>query len=144
MNKCEHENIIHIEVSGDYDWVLYKECRDCGWKENRFTWIEFSKSKSRAEFTPIYQFDELWKLVWYSKYRAEWLWLNDDLNEGVNLLWWVRGEDWKGELIFRPIKDLDVAHIKAIIIEGHTRDREYLNAFTDRLSNIITIKPNEQ
>ncbi len=141
---CEHKNIINVEVLGDYDWVLYEKCNDCGYKKNVHTGIEFDKSKSRGEFSSLYQFDKDWKLVWYSRYKAEGLWFNDDINKWDNLLWWGRGKDWKSPLIFRPIKDLEVAHIKAILINRHTNDKEYLSAFTERLSNILTIIPNEQ
>lgn len=135
--------MIAVEELGDFDGILYHKCEECWHKKNAHTGVEFYSIRKRGEYLPAYQFDTRGRLVWYSRYKAEWLWLNDDLNEGNNLLWWGRGKGWKDDLVFRPIKDLEIAHIKAIIVEWHTRDREYLNAFIERLSSILTIIPKE-
>ena len=141
MKPCEHKNLISTEVLWDYDWILYKECQDCDYKINVHTGVEFVWIKSRREYSPIYQYNSIWELVWYSRYKAKGLWLKDDINEPNNLLWGDRGGDWKSELFFKPIKDLEISHIRAIIIEWHTRNKEYLTAFINRLSSILTIAP---
>jgi len=128
-----------MEVMWDYDWVLYEECKDCSYKKNRFTWIEFDVMKQRMEFTQAYQFNK-WKLVWFSRHKAEGLNIDDDLNKWENLMWWTRWKDWKQEVLFKPIKELTIPHIKEIIIWWHTNSKEYLSAFTDKLTSVITIK----
>jgi hypothetical protein len=129
--KCWHE------ILWDYDGILYHEYTD-GTKKNIHCWVEFDLYKQRQEYTPAYQFKD-WKLVAYSRNKAEWLTINDDLNKWENLLWWTRWEDWRQELIFRPIKSLTIPHIKAILVEWHTNNREYIKAFTDRLTSVINI-----
>lgn len=124
------------EVLWDYDWILYEEYED-GTMKNIHSWIYFDKWIQRTSYSPLYQFKD-WKLVWYSRHKAEWLSIDDDLNKPNNLLWWIR--DDKLSITFKPIKDINISHIKAIISEWHTRNKEYLNAFMDRLTSIITIK----
>jgi len=130
---------MHYEVMGDYDWVLYVEYEDWTF-ENVHCKQTFTQHKQRQEYSPLYQFDKLWKLVAYSRYKAEWLTIEDDLNKWENLLWGTRWKSWKEELIYKPIKSLSIPHIKNIVIERHTNKKEYLTAFTDRLTSVITIK----
>ena len=135
---CDHKNIIWVEVAWDYDWVLYEGCKDCWYKKNRFTWIEFDEHKNKETYSPMFQFSK-WKLVWYSRYKAEGLNIDDDIHKWENLLWGGRGINWKEQPTFRPIKDLSIPHIRKIIEEWHTRDKNYLSAFNDRLTSVITI-----
>ena len=129
---------MRYEVSWDYDVILYHEYED--WQLfNIHCNVEFDKWKQRTEFTPLYQFKNS-KLVAYSTAKAEGLTIDDDLNLPKNLLWWTRGINGNQELIFRPLKDLDVAHLKEIIKWRHTQNDEYVSAILEILSSIITIK----
>lgn len=90
---------MRYEVLWDYDWVLYHEYEDWS-KKNIHTWIEFDEWKQISNYTPLYQFKD-WKLVWYSRYRAEWLSIDDDLNKPENLLKpYIK--DWNK--VFKPNK----------------------------------------
>ncbi len=111
MNK--NDIINRVEMPWDYDWILYHEYRD-GSKKNAHTDVLFDTIKTKEEFWLTYQF--YWDyLVWYSIYKAEWLNIDDNLNDVWNTLWWTRWPKGNQELIFRPIKDLSYLHIKNII-----------------------------
>ena len=127
-----------VEVMGDYDGILYHIYED--WtKKNIHCNIEFDEEKQREEYMPLYQFKD-WKLVAYSRYKAEWLTIDDDINKWENLLWWSRGIYWTQEMIFKPIKDLSIAHIKTILETKQTNNKQYIKAFQNILDSIITIK----
>jgi len=126
-----------VEVMGDYDGVLYHVFED-DTMQNVHTGVFFDETTERTQYSPLYQYKD-WKLVWYSTYKAEWLTIDEDINEWQNLLWGWRGIDWKQPIVFKPIKSLSIPHIKSIIINWTTRNKEYLSAFTDKLTNVINI-----
>ena len=78
--------------------------------------------------------------MWYSRHLAEGLTTEDDLTLSRNLLWGTRWIDWDKKLVFKPVHSLSIPHIKAIIRDGCTRNPEYLDAFTQQLTNVITIQ----
>ncbi len=139
MSKCECNNTRGVIVRGDYDWVLYKECNNCWKKENIHTWVIFDTWRQLFDYSPMYQFYK-WELVWYSRYKAWWLNVNDDLSIWENLLWGNRGENWKKKVFFMPIKDLEIPHIRNILRDVKTIKPEYAEAMTKRLTEVINIK----
>jgi hypothetical protein len=137
-HKCE--NWIYVEELWDYDWILYKKCKECWKKINTHTWIEFDFSLTREEYWLLYQFYKK-ELVWYSIYKASWLLVYEDLNFIENRLWWTRWVDWEWKLIFKPLKDLTKNHIKNIIKDYNNwklklKD-EYLDYLNKRLCKQI-------
>lgn len=129
---CQCKNITRVEVWWDYDGILYNECNDCGIMKNVHNWQLFNDSKTRWEYSPLYQY-MWWELVWYSTCRAEGLSDEDDINLPENLLWWGRWINWDEEVVFRPIKLLETSHIEAILDWEYTNKEEYILAFKEQL-----------
>lgn len=142
MHECKE--LTHHQVVWDYDGVLYTECCSCWEKRNVHTWIVFSEWRQISNYSPLYQYSDDGKLVWYSRWKAEGLTIDDDLLEWKHLLWWTRGEDCKTELVFRPIKDLSIPHIKAILREQQTKRKDYIEAMTTILTDVIPYEKNGQ
>lgn len=114
MHKCNQENLIHHEVLGDYDGILYTSCKECWKKINVHTKKEFTHTKTLEEYSPIYQYNK-WKLVWYSRHNAKGLNYYDDINLPENLLWWSYWIEWNEKKTFKPIKLLTKEHITSIL-----------------------------
>ena len=136
--KCNSTNIVHVEMMWDYDWVLYIECKDCQYKENRHTWKPFTIMKSKEEYWYTYFFWKDWKLNSYSIYPAEWLNVDDDLTLIENTLWGSRWEDWTSPMMFRPIKHLSLSHIENILADWIVMNEEMKQYFINKLSNEST------
>lgn len=133
---CEHKELIHVEVLWDYDWILYRKCKDCDYKVNDKTWVEFDTIKQIDEYSPCYQFKD-WELVWFSIYKAKWLNIKDDLTITENKLWWTYWINWDEELSFITVKDITIPHIKNILNWQHNLNRELLLYFLNKLEWII-------
>lgn len=127
-----------VEVLWDFDWILYHEYED--WTMyNVHCKQEFDEQRQVWQYTPLYQFLN-WNLVAYSVYKAEWLTTEDDLSLPRNLLWWSKGKNGDQELTFRPLKNLEIDHLKEIIKWGYTNRKEYVEAILEILSSVITLK----
>jgi len=135
--------IKYIEIMGDYDGVLFEYDDEIDKYTNRFTWNEFKTYKQYPDYSLTYQFDNEWKLNGYSKYNAEWLTMADDLSKTENNLWGTRWENGKWEMVFVPLKDLSVPHIKNILMNVSSIKTEYKSYFLERLESVINIKTNE-
>jgi hypothetical protein len=132
MSKCEHRDFIRVEELWDYDWVLYIRCEDCWLMINSFTKREFDEIQKRESYWLTYQYKN-WKLNWYSIYKAEWLNSEDDIHSIENRLWWTRWINWDLPLHFKPVKTLELEHIKNILETQNIRD-ELKEYFLKRLN----------
>lgn len=137
---CDSENIMWIEMSGDYDWVLMIKCRDCNKYCHRFLNIEVDENKNAEAFWLTYFFFK-WNLVAYSLYPAKWLKIEDDLTLDINQLWGTNTK-WDISKFFKPLKQLSKSHIKSIIRDQKSWKIHIKNKYLSILWDILNKKEN--